>query len=647
MHSGRIWLCLSVAMVVGACADVGGDLRAEDLVAMYRGDPLHHANYDARPVRSVGGIDWMVRTDGPVRSSPTVAGSTVFVGSGDGHVYAIELATGVVRWRFDAAASVTSSPAVHGDIVIATNVRGTIFGIERNSGRAEWSVETGPNLPLPWGRESGDVWSASAVVAGERVYVPTGSGDVLALDPADGSVVWRATLGTRLRSTPAVTDSLLVVGGMDGTVYFLHTERGSIEGRFQTEGASLNSADFGFDRRSLTGSPLLTEDAVYIGGKDGFLYAIDRATLRERWRADFSVSWVMGSLAYADGVVYAGTSDLREVRAFDAATGEEAWRTATAAPVWSSPAIARDLLYVGDASGRVMALDRADGVLRWSFQTDGRIISSPVPADDRVIVGSEDGWIYALRQGPPPRRWVFWDDRYAAASGPFGTRVRDHFAALGYAVIGEDSLMAVLGQAADAPSTIVFASSYLPEAVAAGGNAAPLRRYLEAGGKVVWLGVPPLIRQRDPATGRLPGLAEIRWTATDTLLGVAQTGAIFDLFGARATAAGAVWGLGDEPRLTRWSTADHRVQPLVVDENGRAAAWVRSYGGPPGTGFVHIWKHGIPGEDLAEVYRAAEYRPMSGDASRAVAGAAASSRVAGSSASGTRRVRPRPARYGP
>ena len=626
----RSWrACSTLAIIAfGGCVDAGADLGGDDPVAMYRGDPLHHANYDVRPVHAVGGIDWMVRTDGPVRSSPIVADGMVFVGSGDGHLYAIDLSTGAVRWRYDAGASITSSPAVHGNVVIATDARGTVFGVTRDSGRGVWSVETGPDLPLRWGHESGDVWSASAVVSGARAYVPTGSGDLLALDPADGSIVWRTSLGARLRSTPAVDDSLLVVGGMDGTVYFLHAGRGSVEGRFRTDGASFNSADFGFDRQSVTSSPLLTEDAVYIGGKDGFLYAIDRATLRERWRADFSVSWVLGSLAYADGVVYAGTSDLRQVRAFDAATGEEVWRAATAAPVWSSPAIARDVLYVGDASGRLMALDRANGGLRWSFQTDGRVISSPVPADDRVIVGSEDGWIYALRDGPSPERWVFWDDRYAGAATPFDNRVRDHFAAAGYDVIGEDSLLAVLGQAADTPSTVVFAMSYLPEAAATGGTEAPLRRYLEAGGKVVWLGVPPLLRQRDPATGRLPGLAEIRWTATDSLLGVAQTGAIFDLYGARATAAGTLWGFGREPRLTRWSTSDERVLPLVVDENGRAAAWVRSYGAAPGTGFVHIWKHGIPGEDIAEIYRAAEYRPMSGEASLDVAGTGRSSVVA-------------------
>jgi hypothetical protein len=36
-----------------------------------------------------------------------------------------------------------------------------------------------------------------------------------------------------------------------------------------------------------------------------------------------------------------------------------------------------------------------------------------------------------------------------------------------------------------------------------------------------------------------------------------------------------------------------------------AAAWVKNYGGPPGTGFVRV-----PNDDLLSIYLAAEYRPL-------------------------------------
>jgi hypothetical protein len=51
---------------------------------------------------------------------------------------------------------------------------------------------------------------------------------------------------------------------------------------------------------------------------------------------------------------------------------------------------------------------------------------------------------------------------------------------------------------------------------------------------------------------------------------------------------------------------------LALDEDGLAAAWVKNYGGAPGTGFVRIPAY--PGFDgtplnLANVQFAAEYTP--------------------------------------
>ena len=67
------------------------------------------------------------------------------------------------------------------------------------------------------------------------------------------------------------------------------------------------------------------------------------------------------------------------------------------APVWSSPAVAGDMVYVGDGSGTVYALDRASGRERWRHQAGRRIFSSPVIADGVLYVGNDDGSVYAIR----------------------------------------------------------------------------------------------------------------------------------------------------------------------------------------------------------------------------------------------------------
>src|SRR6266513_406258 len=69
-------------------------------VAMFRGGPSHSGVYRGGGPTLVG-LAWRAPTDGDVISSPTVASGVVYVGSNDGHLYALDLATGMRRWRSD------------------------------------------------------------------------------------------------------------------------------------------------------------------------------------------------------------------------------------------------------------------------------------------------------------------------------------------------------------------------------------------------------------------------------------------------------------------------------------------------------------------------------------------------------------------
>ena len=61
---------------------------------MFRGTPEHTGYSDAAFFSGQGGVRWEVHTGGAVRSSPAVTRDRVFVGSGDGFLYAIDRASG-------------------------------------------------------------------------------------------------------------------------------------------------------------------------------------------------------------------------------------------------------------------------------------------------------------------------------------------------------------------------------------------------------------------------------------------------------------------------------------------------------------------------------------------------------------------------
>ena len=574
---------------------------------MFRGGPAHVGTYEGGG-RTLVGLAWRAATEGDVISSPAIAGDEVFIGSGDGHLYALDLATGARRWRYDAGSPVSSSPALGGGLVFAAARDGSIFAVDIARGSRRWRVTTGSALPLPWGHESGDHFISSPAFVNGTVVAGGGDGGVYAIDAASGRVKWRARTGGRVRSSPAVADGRVYVGSYDGRIYCFDLATGAERWRYDTEGVKLESASFGFDRRSIQSSPAVSGGVVYVGARDGFLYAIDAADGHLRWRYDHKVSWVITSPAVSDGVVYAGSSDGRFAQALDT-TGKELWRFTADAIVWSSPSVAGDVVYFGDGVGRLHAVDRATGSERWVFRTGSAIYSSPAVTRGLVVVGSTDGGVYALRadDGPPIHRAVFFDSSYVkAASVRTPDATSRALANRGYRALDAQALATFLeDRIADrASSVVVFAIDHVPDAVVARPFASSrLRRYLDAGGKVVWTGKSPLVFPMDVRTGAFPPMSQMNWSAPNELLDIPHEAAIFDARGVRATPAGTRVGLPARWR-DAWSVAPAGVSDVLgTDEWGLAAAWIKRYGGAEGTGFVRV-----PADDPQVIYLAAEYR---------------------------------------
>jgi outer membrane protein assembly factor BamB len=595
------------------CAACSGPTPSHDAV-MFRGDPEHSGVYRTTGVDQLGGELWRFETGGPVRSTAAVVGDAVFVGSGDGNLYALDRASGSERWRFDAGGPVNSSPAVARGLVVFGSRDGAFFALDARSGAQRWRHETGELIPWEWGFEGWDVYTSSPVVVDTTVLFGAGDGVLYALELESGGELWRLPTGGRIRSTPAVADGTVFVGSTDGVVYAADLLSGEVRWTHETDGASLHSADLGVDRKSIITPPTVVAGAVYVGSRDGYLYSLDQATGERRWRADHEGSWAMSSPAVVGGRVYSGTSDGSFVHALDAASGDELWRFSAAGYTWSSPVVVGSTVYIGDGGGYLQALDRETGEQLWSYQVGLGIYSSPVVSDGVVFFGSDDGNVYALHgEGQLARRAVFWDEELTDFSYyASDVETRRYLEQQGYEVLDSDALAGfLLARLADGvPSVVVFAMDHLPAVVAAEPSDTTLfRRYLDAGGKVVWLGLQPALIERDPESGGFVGLDRAWPTA---LLGVDHSSLNFDFYGAAATETGHAWGV--PPSWVSWLSIDASdgIEVLAEDENGRAAAWVKSYGGPPGTGFVSLTIREPRIDDLPAIRAVAEYGIVDG-----------------------------------
>jgi len=104
---------------------------------------------------------------------------------------------------------------------------------------------------------------------------------------------------------------------------------------------------------------------------------------------------VFSSPAVAGGMVYVGSYD-RKVYCLDAVTGAFVWSYTTGNPVYSSPAVVGGMVYVGSTDSKVYCLDAVTGAFVWSYTTGNPVYSSPAVSGGMVYVDSFDGKVYCL-----------------------------------------------------------------------------------------------------------------------------------------------------------------------------------------------------------------------------------------------------------
>lgn len=386
-------------------------------------------------------LAWKFSTTGVVGASPTLANGVMYIGSWDGYEYAVDVATQHQLWATYLGISqqkkrcygsygigIDSTAAVQDNVVYVGGGDGYMYALNATDGTVLWKTLLGNPPYYNW---SSPLLYNNTLYIGLAAYCdpPFVQGKVMALSIADGSIVASISFvpdgktGAPVWGSAAVdatTNTIYVATGNNGSqkiskqpyaeaIVALDATTLAIKDHWQIpKSQQVSDSDFGT-------TPTLFEinGVNYIGAlnKNGIYYVLNRDNLAAGpvWEQPLSGNSekVTGDnvspSCYNNGVIYAGSAGGSNnglsfggsVTAFDAASGTILWTFQTQGAM-VSPVICTSDLVIDDQGKTVEVRAAVDGTILFSYKTGARIFGASLISNGVLYVPSSDGTMYAF-----------------------------------------------------------------------------------------------------------------------------------------------------------------------------------------------------------------------------------------------------------
>jgi outer membrane protein assembly factor BamB len=298
------------------------------------------ARFDAANGKQI----WRVRTKEPLSGGVGTDGDLVIVASKKGAVLAYDL-KGKLVWKSQVSSEVLMAPRVAQGFVVVRSGDGRIYALDTKDGKQQWEYRFTPP-PLMLRSDSGVVIHRGVVLAG------LAAGKVVALNLANGSVLWEATLALPkgANELERITD-IAAAPTVDADQACAVTFQGRVGCYDLTRGSLLWSRDAS-SSVGLTIDPI----TVYMSDARSQVFALDKSTGATIWKQDKLLA-----------------------------------RQA------SAPAQIGLFVAVGDFEGYTHFLDRDDGGFAVRLSTDGSEIKArPIRLGPNLLVQTRKGGLFAI-----------------------------------------------------------------------------------------------------------------------------------------------------------------------------------------------------------------------------------------------------------
>ena len=263
-----------------------------------------------------------------------LADGTIVVGTDSGEtgwLYAFDAESGDLLWSQKTPGGFPSDPARHESRALAVTMSGELRCVDLKSGETAWTH----------GGDGKSMLQSAVLIDGQRAVYSLPSGEITALNAADGRPIWQRKIDGKPNTAIARIGDSFYVGDVEGRIYRLSSRDGSVQATFEAVGP-------------VYGTLTPAGDCLVALWGMNTVGCVDPDLGSVKWSHQVESTWSsFHPLIWNNGVLV-GT-ETGEIHAFDLKTGERFWSHQLEGEI-KGLGSEGDVLYVGTLEGRVTAL---------------------------------------------------------------------------------------------------------------------------------------------------------------------------------------------------------------------------------------------------------------------------------------------------
>jgi outer membrane protein assembly factor BamB len=297
---------------------------------------------------------------------------------------------------------ITAEPVADGGRVFTMDSHATVVA-HAIGGGALWSAD----LTAPGERE-GTASGGGLALGDGKLFATSTHGELVALDPANGAVLWRQKFGAAINGAPTVAGGQVFVTTAASAAFAVNTDTGRIAWRLAGVPSQVGVSG--------TAAPAISDNTLVMPLANGSMLGVDAASGTVRWSARISgdrpgrgrqaLQAFTGEPVVADGIIYAATASGRAV-AVGLNDGRERWNVVEGAQ--GTMTVAGGSVFFVNDEAQLLRLSAASGEKIWSVDLPRYVRADkprklksiwpafgPVLASGRVWIASGDGYLRAF-----------------------------------------------------------------------------------------------------------------------------------------------------------------------------------------------------------------------------------------------------------